>query len=46
MHILIIAFVICVLFPFIGRLIAGMFRGLFWLLLVFAMLAVIGTLSH
>jgi hypothetical protein len=46
MHILIIALVVCLLFPFIGRLIAGLFRGVFWLLLVLAVLAVIGTLSH
>jgi hypothetical protein len=46
MHILIITLVICLLVPFVGRLIAGFFKGAFWLLLVLVGLAVIGAFSH
>jgi hypothetical protein len=46
MRILIIALLACLLFPFIRRLIAGLFKGVFWLLLVVAVLVVIGTMSR
>jgi hypothetical protein len=46
MHFLIIAVLICLLFPAVGRLLGGMFKTIFLIILVLMALAAVRAFVH
>jgi hypothetical protein len=46
MHILLILIVLMLAFPAFARLVGGVLKGFFWLVLVLLTIGLIGALSH
>jgi hypothetical protein len=45
-HFLLILIVLMLAFPFLARVVGGMLKGFFWLLLLVAAIAAVGALVH
>jgi len=43
MHILVIAILICLLLPAVGRLLGSIFKAIFWMILALLALTAVGT---
>ena len=46
MHFVLILIVLMLAFPFFARIVGGILKGLFWLLLLVAAMAAVGALVH
>jgi hypothetical protein len=46
MHFLLILIVLMLAFPFLARVIGGLLKGFFWLILALTALAAIGAMVH
>jgi hypothetical protein len=46
MHFLLILIVLMLAFPFVARIVGGMLKGFFWLLLLVAAMAAVGAFIH
>ncbi len=46
MHVLLILIVLMLAFPFVARVVGGLLKGFFWLVLLLVVLAAVGALVH